>query len=114
MANRLAAARGIADADALLPRDANAQRMPRAPEVKAKAAAAKPHKNKEHPPPPPPQVPEPPSADRPDGALYSVGKVLGKGGFAICYEGQHHASRQRYALKIVKSHMVPKMESKVR
>ncbi|KAF4122591.1 POLO box duplicated region [Geosmithia morbida] len=113
MAQRLAA-RGIADADALSPRDANAQRMPRAPEIKAKAAAtqAKPHKNKEHPPPPPPQVPEPSSADRPDGALYNVGKVLGKGGFAICYEGQHQATKQKYALKIVKSHMVPKMESK--
>lgn len=115
MAHRLAA-RGTAEAEALSPRDANAQRMPKASELKSKAAAAaqaKP-KNKEHPPPPPTQVPEPSSIDRPEGAVYNVGKLLGKGGFAICYEGQHQPTKQKYALKIVKSHMAPKMESKVR
>ena len=114
MAHRLP--RGAVDAEALSPRDANAQRMPKAPEVKTAKTAAqlKSQKNKEHPPPPPAQVPEPSSSDRPDGAIYQVGKPLGKGGFAICYEGQLLPSKQKYALKIVKSHMPPKMESKVR
>lgn len=111
MAHRLA--RGAADAEALSPRDANAQRMPKAPEPKAKPAPMKIARNKEHPPPPPAQVPEPTSSDRPDGAVYQVGKPLGKGGFAICHEGTLLPTKQKYALKIVKSQMPSKMESKV-
>jgi serine/threonine protein kinase len=42
-----------------------------------------------------------------------VGKLLGKGGFAIAYSGLHVATKQKYALKIVKSKMPPKMEQKV-
>lgn len=114
MTHRLAH-RGAVDLEALSPRDANAQRMPKAPELKTKAAAqVRASKNKEHPPPPPAEVTEPESEDRPNGAVYQVGKLLGKGGFAICYEGQLVPTKQRYALKIVKSHMPPKMEQKVR
>lgn len=111
MSHRLAVRRD-AEADALSPRDANAQRLPKAAELKTKAAMTKP-KNKDHPPPPPAAIPEPPSADRPDGAIYAVGKMLGKGGFAICHEGTLQPSKKRFALKIVKSVMPPKMESKV-
>ena len=114
MANRLAAAKGGVDLEALSPRDANAQRMPKASESKTKSAAQlRAAKDKEHPPPPPSEVYEPCSSDRPDGAVYQVGKLLGKGGFAICYSGQHVSTKQKYALKIVKSRMPPKMEQKV-
>ncbi|KAF5674670.1 plk kinase [Fusarium heterosporum] len=111
MAHRLAP-RGI-DLEALSPRDANAQRVPKVTDIKTKTAAQlKSVKEKEHPPPPPTEVPEPPSSDRPDGATYQVGKLLGKGGFAVCYSGQLLPTKQRFALKIVKSHMPPKMEQK--
>jgi len=114
MAHRLAAARAGADLEALSPRDANAQRVPKVPEVKTKTAAhLRAAKDKEHPPPPPPEVTEPPANDRPNGAVYHVGKLLGKGGFAICYSGQLASTKQKYALKIVKSRMPPKMEQKV-
>ncbi|QPC67026.1 hypothetical protein HYE67_009257 [Fusarium culmorum] len=112
MAHRLVP-RGGVDLDALSPRDANVQRVPKMTDIKTKTAAQlKAVKEKEHPPPPPTEVPEPPSADRPDGATYQVGKILGKGGFAVCYSGQLLPTKQRFALKIVKSHMPPKMEQK--
>lgn len=101
--------------EALSPRDANAQRLPKATEVKPKTVAQlRAAKDKEHPPPPPPQVTEPCSSDRPDGAVYQVGRLLGKGGFAICYSAHHVSTKQRHALKIVKSRMPPKMEQKVK
>ncbi|KOS20924.1 Cell cycle serine/threonine-protein kinase CDC5/MSD2 [Escovopsis weberi] len=112
MAHRLAL-RGVVDTEALSPRDVNAQRMPKAMEAKTKTAApVKSSKDKEHPPPPPPEVPEPQSTDRPDGAVYQVGKLLGKGGFAICYSGVLQSTGRKYALKIVKSSMPSKMEQK--
>lgn len=110
-------AKGI-DMEALSPRDANVRRPP-ASEFKVavtnKATAAlKPNKEKDqHPVPPPPNVTEPPSTDRREGAVYQVGKLLGKGGFAICYEGKLAGTSKRYALKIVKSKMPLKMEQKV-
>ncbi|KAK4230512.1 hypothetical protein QBC38DRAFT_468925 [Podospora fimiseda] len=106
-------ARGL-DMEALSPRDANAQRVPRAPELKTKAAAQvlKTAKDKEHPPPPPNNVVEPPNTDRREGMVYEVGKLLGRGGFAICYEGTPAGSSKRFALKIVKSQMPTKMEQK--
>ncbi|KAL2017907.1 hypothetical protein VTK56DRAFT_1563 [Thermocarpiscus australiensis] len=105
-------AKGI-DMEALSPRDANAQRLPRLNELKTKAAAQlKTAKDKEHPPPPPNNVVEPPSSDRKDGVVYQVGKLLGKGGFAICYEGKAAGASKRVALKIVKSKMPTKMEQK--
>ncbi|KAL8403646.1 hypothetical protein RB594_008775 [Gaeumannomyces avenae] len=105
-------AKGV-DMEALSPRDANAQRPQRANDVKNKATAQlKANKEKEHPPPPPPHIAEPPSAECRDGMVYQVGKLLGKGGFAVCYEGQPAGTRKRYALKIVKSEMPRKMEQK--
>ena len=105
-------AKGV-DMEALSPRDANAQRPPRQ-DLKTKAVAQlKTSKDKEHPPPPPNNVTEPPSADRKEGAVYQVGQLLGKGGFAICYEGKVAGSSKRWALKIVKSKMPAKMEQKV-
>lgn len=114
MAHRLVARGGI-DMEALSPRDANAQRLPaKMIEPKTKTVAQlKSAKDKEHPPPPPAEVVEPSSDDRPEGAVYQVGKLLGKGGFAICYNGYLLPSKQKYALKIVKSRMPPKMEQKV-
>jgi serine/threonine protein kinase len=110
-------AKGI-DMEALSPRDANARRPPTSEfktAVTNKATAAlKPNKEKDqHPLPPPPNVTEPPSTDRREGAVYQVGKLLGKGGFAICYEGKLAGTSKRYALKIVKSKMPLKMEQKV-
>lgn len=102
------------DMEALSPRDANARR-PRSTtaDLKTKAAAQlKAAKDKEHPPPPPPNVTEPPSVDRKDGAVYQVGKMLGKGGFAVCYAGTLAGTKKLYALKIVKSKMPTKMEQK--
>ena len=100
--------------EALSPRDAN-QHLRKQPVTKPKAAAAKPmSKEKDHPPPPPPAVIEPVSLDRKDGAVYRTGKLLGKGGFAICYEARLAGTKQLYALKVVKSHMPQKkMEQKV-
>jgi serine/threonine protein kinase len=102
------------DMEALSPRDANLHlRKQLAP--KPKAAAIKPmSKEKDHPPPPPPAVIEPASLDRKDGAIYRTGKLLGRGGFAICYEARLAGTKQLYALKIVKSQMPQKkMEQKV-
>ncbi|EFX03036.1 serine/threonine-protein kinase [Grosmannia clavigera kw1407] len=107
------AGKGI-DVEALSPRDANARR-PRATtmELKPKTVAQlKANKDKEHPAPPPPNVTEPPSADRRDGAVYQVGKLLGKGGFAVCYSGVLAGTKKVYALKIVKSKMPAKMGKK--
>jgi len=83
--------------------------------VAAKPAPAKQlPREKDHPPPPPEQVLEPPSSDRKHGAIYQTGRLLGKGGFAICYEGGLKGSSQKVAMKIVKSHMPQKkMEQKV-
>lgn len=116
MADRLLATKQGAYTDALSPRDVNAQLPIRAIEsAKPRAAVASkaPPKEKEPPVQPPAQVYEPPSTDRKDGAIYQVGKMLGKGGFAVCYEGQLPGHRKKYALKIVRSKMPSKMEQKV-
>ncbi|KAI1333387.1 Pkinase-domain-containing protein [Xylariaceae sp. FL0255] len=113
MADRLAAAKQVAYTDALSPRDVNVQRSNRVAEpAKAKTAVASKQVQKEPPLQPPSQVPEPPSTDRKDGAVYQIGKMLGKGGFAVCYEGQLPGHRKKYALKIVRRKMPPKMEQK--
>lgn len=120
MADRVLAAKHAVDTDALSPRDVNAQ-LPHRPVVVAKAkvapapASKATQKEKEAPPLPPSVVYEPPSLDRKDGAAYQVGKMLGKGGFAVCYEGYlaGSKSKRKYALKIVRSKMPSKMEQKV-
>lgn len=102
--------------EALSPRDANAGRpVPKVADMKTTKTAAqlRAAKDKDHPPPPPENVPEPPSSERPEGCVYEVGKMLGKGGFAVCYQGYMLPNRQKYALKIVKSQMPPKMQQKV-
>jgi hypothetical protein len=103
------------DMEALSPRDANAGIRVKPTATKSKAPPAKlPQKEKDHPPPPPEHVREPPSCDRPNGSTYKTGRLLGKGGFAICYDGEHLDTKRKYALKIVKSHMPQKkMEQKV-
>lgn len=76
---------------------------------------AKSSREKDHPPPPPHHVIEPPSKGHPDGAKYETGRLLGKGGFAICHEARLKGTSEIYALKIVKSQMPQKkMEQKVR
>lgn len=103
------------DMEALSPRDPNAHVRVKKESTKSKAPAKSTGKEKDHPPPPPPEVHEPPSSDRKDGATYNTGRCLGKGGFAICHEGQLAGTKQKYALKIVKSYMPQKkMEQKVR
>ena len=102
--------------EAFSPRDANAHiRVKQQAQQKAKAPVAKlTGKEKDHPPPPPATVQEPPSSGRPNGTIYKTGRCLGKGGFAICYEGQSAGTKRKYALKIVKSQMPQKkMEQKV-
>jgi hypothetical protein len=104
------------DMEALSPRDTNAHiRAKQQTQQKAKGPLAKlTGKEKDHPLPPPTEIREPPGSDRPDGATYQTGRLLGRGGFAICYEGQLAGTKQRFALKIVKSHMPQrKMEQKV-
>lgn len=99
--------------EALSPRDANIQ-VRKQPAQKAKQPAKVASKEKDHPPPPPSEVLEPPSFDRKDGAIYETGRPLGKGGFAICYEGKCRETKEVFALKVVKSHMPQKkMEQKV-
>lgn len=102
------------DMEALSPRDANAQRS-KPQELKKQVANLKAAKGQKesHPPPPPSYVTEPPCRDRREGAVYEIRSCLGKGGFAICYEGKLNGTSKRYALKIVKSQMPAKMEQKV-
>jgi hypothetical protein len=113
---RVHISKGGLEMEALSPRDANAPIRNKQPAQKLKAPASKPtQKEKDHPPPPPDEVQEPPSSDRKDGAIYQTGRLLGRGGFAICYEARLSGTKQTYALKIVKSHMPQKkMEQKVR
>lgn len=99
--------------EALSPRDVNTNIRTK-PVVQKTAPPTKLAREKDHPPPPPSEVPEPPCSDRKDGSIYKTGRCIGKGGFAICYEGQLRGTRKKYALKIVKSHMSQKkMEQKV-
>lgn len=68
------------------------------------AVAAKPAPSKIHAPPPPSIVQEPGE----DGEQYSTGLFLGKGGFAVCYEGQLARNDRVFALKVVRSEMTQK------
>ena len=74
------------------------------------AAQRRVQRQKDHPEPPPSLIHEPDLPNGERGERYTVGEFLGKGGFAICFEGQLHdgsdrLSGHKYALKIVKSIM---------
>lgn len=75
-------------------------------------AAQKPPAVKEHHAQPPPAIVTEPVED---GERYSTGAFLGKGGFAICYEGKLMRNGRVFAMKVVKSEMKQKkMAEKVR
>ena len=110
--------------EALSPRSTNIQLKQKngskKEQLEAKAATArKLQREKDHPPAPPACVREPDGPYGEKGGRYLTGKFLGKGGFAICYEGELQDGDARstghcYALKIVKSVMPqPKMTEKV-
>ena len=74
------------------------------------AAAAQKASSKNHAPPPPSLVLEPEE----NGERYSTGAFLGKGGFAICYEGTLLRTGRVFAMKVVRSEMAQKkMQEKV-
>ena len=86
----------------------------------AKAIAdKKAEKDKNHASPPPQYVIQPPGPEGVLGEKYLTGKLLGKGGFAICYEGKlvgqkHIGQNEVFALKIVKAKLgMKKLEEKV-
>ncbi|KAL8862781.1 MAG: hypothetical protein Q9178_000723 [Gyalolechia marmorata] len=107
----------MAVVEPLSPRSANIQSKPRALQKKiVEQEAVKLSKQKDHASPPPSLVIEPPEAHDGLTVQYRTGKLLGKGGFAICYEGQRKGKHgmQTYALKIVKASMAQKkLEDKV-
>ncbi|KAF3480859.1 cell cycle serine/threonine-protein kinase CDC5/MSD2 [Arthroderma uncinatum] len=73
--------------------------------------AQKPASHRHHATPPPPQVKEPGAY----GEEYQTGGFLGKGGFAVCYEGKLARNGRVFAMKVVKSEMQQKkMEEKFR
>ncbi|KAK2865202.1 hypothetical protein FQN49_003805 [Arthroderma sp. PD_2] len=73
------------------------------------AQKSAPHRH--HATPPPPQVMEPGAY----GEEYQTGGFLGKGGFAVCYEGKLARNGRVFAMKVVKSEMPQKkMEEKFR
>lgn len=103
--------------EALSPRSTNQMIRPKpATERKmtdkhpAAGPVQKPSSSKNHADPPPSFVPEPEDG----GERYSIGGFLGKGGFAVCYEGTLARNGRVYAMKVVKSQMPQKkMEEKV-
>lgn len=105
----------------LSPRAANIQVKPTgAGKQSIKPVEAKRTTNlKEHAPKPPPVVVQPPIDEDSPPEDYRTGNHLGKGGFAVCYEGELQCSRPSmkdriYALKIVPANMNhKKMEDKV-
>lgn len=73
-------------------------------------AAQKTSSSKNHADPPPSIVTEPEDG----GERYSIGAFLGKGGFAVCYEGKLSRNGRVFAMKVVRSQMPQKkMEEKV-
>lgn len=114
--------------DPLSPRSTNVQvsKKPVTKQVVAEsananlAAAKKIQKEKDHAPPPPPIVYQPEGPSGEPAEKYRTGRLLGKGGFAICHEGELRGKRYgsrvyKFALKIVKAEMnQKKMQEKVR
>ncbi len=113
--------------DALSPRSANIQVKPKMSrqketaedEAKRADAAKKMLKEKEYAPVPPEWVLQPPMSQGGLAEKFRVGRCIGKGGFALCYEGElrnkiQGQDRRIYALKVVKAKMSQKkMEEKV-
>jgi len=113
--------------EALSPRSANIQMKPKLlkqkeaadEEAKRAEAAKKALKEKEYAPPPPEWVLQPPIAKGGLAEKFRTGKCLGKGGFAICYEGELRSRKNVsgsnvFALKVVRTKMNQrKMEEKV-
>jgi hypothetical protein len=103
--------------EALSPRSTNQMIKPQPMERKvldrnaaAAAAAQKAASSKNHAPPPPSLIIEPEE----NGERYSTGAFLGKGGFAICYEGTLLRNNRVFAMKVVRSEMAQKkMQEKV-
>lgn len=105
--------------EALSPRSANIQVKPNqfskanvgVDAGKAEAQRAeKAFKDKEHAPPPPAWVYQPPLKPGRLTEKFRSGKLLGKGGFAVCYEGElddrkYGQGLQKFAMKIVKARM---------
>ncbi|KAI4205630.1 MAG: hypothetical protein LQ346_001414 [Caloplaca aetnensis] len=106
------------EGEALSPRSANIQMKPKTIQRKVvEQEAMKFSRPKDHASQPPALVIQP--VETPGGLTvqYSIGQVLGKGGFAICYEGQQRGRHggKIYALKVVKATMAQKkMEDKFR
>ncbi|KAL8814446.1 MAG: hypothetical protein Q9223_006324 [Gallowayella weberi] len=102
----------------LSPRSTNIQSKPRAlQKAVVEQEAVKLSKPKDHASPPPTEVTQPPEVYGGLPVHYTTGRLLGKGGFAICYEGQQRGQEggHTYALKIVKASMPQKkMEDKFR
>ncbi|GAB1214205.1 hypothetical protein ATERTT37_003365 [Aspergillus terreus] len=105
--------------EALSPRSTNQMIKPKVPmerkvldkNAAAAQAAQKTSSSKNHAPPPPSIVAEP----EVDGERYTTGAFLGKGGFAICYEGTLARNGRVFAMKVVKSEMgQKKMQEKFR
>ncbi|KAL4861333.1 hypothetical protein BDV12DRAFT_180424 [Aspergillus spectabilis] len=105
--------------EALSPRSTNQMIKPKASmerklldkNAAAANAAQKASSAKNHAPPPPALVLEPED----DGESYKTGAFLGKGGFAICYEGTLLRNGRVFAMKVVKSEMTQKkMQEKFR
>ena len=113
--------------DPLSPRSINIQSKPKPlkqremvdEEAKKNEAAKKALKEKDYAPPPPEWVLQPPIRKGGLAEKFKTGKLLGKGGFAICYEGELRCKKNGtenkiYALKVVKANMNQrKMEEKV-
>ena len=84
------------------------------------AAAKKAQKEKDHAAPPPSIIYQPEGPSGEPAEKYKTGRLLGKGGFAICHEGELRGKRYgqhvyKFALKIVKAEMSQKkMQEKVR
>ncbi|KAL8639095.1 MAG: hypothetical protein Q9228_003827 [Teloschistes exilis] len=105
--------------EALSPRPTNIPVTPRQPKENiVKKDEVKLAKPKDHAPPPPKTVIQPPEVPGTLSVQYRTGRELGKGGFAICYEGRQcngDNGGKTYALKIVKAAMTQKkMEEKFR
>lgn len=113
--------------DALSPRSTNIQSRPKLSkqkelaeeEAKRAEAEKKALKEKDYAQAPPEWVLQPPVTKGGLAEKYKTGRLLGKGGFAICYEGELRdknakSGKSLFALKVVKAHMSQrKMEDKV-